>query len=215
MNATPGIGQGAGSSSGGSVPHRTAMSTIPALLAQQQNAEHDLQVAFQFYSTGQPFYNAKDPEYKAAYRGPGNRLYNPPTYEKLRTTLLDAAASKIEERLQPLMKKWNLYGCSIISDAWTNVKKHTLMNFLAQSGGYGAMYLKAVDTEGNVKDAEYIAEEIDKCIMKVGINNVVQIITDSASNCKKAGRIIEEKYPQLFWSPCVAHCLSLLLKDIS
>lgn len=71
------------------------------------------------------------------------------------------------------MKKWNLYGCSIISDVWINVKKYIFMNFLVQSGGYGVMYFKVVDTEGNVKDAEYIAEEIDKCIMKVGINNVV------------------------------------------
>jgi hypothetical protein len=41
-----------------------------------------------------------------------------------------------------------------------------------------------------------------------------QVCTDNASACKKAGEIIEERYPHITWSPCGAHVMDLLLEDI-
>eukprot|EP00253_Pinus_taeda_P008141 PITA_08141 len=50
--------------------------------------------------------------------------------------------------------------------------------------------------------------------MEVGAENVVQVITDSASNYVAAGKMLEEKHPTIWWSPCAAHCLDLMLEDI-
>ena len=44
--------------------------------------------------------------------------------------------------------------------------------------------------------------------------NVVQIITDNASNYVLAGKLLEEKHPTIFWTPCAAHCIDLMLEDI-
>ena len=52
-------------------------------------------------------------------------------------------------------------------------------------------------------------------IKEVGEDNVVQIITDNAANCKLAGHLVERTYPQIFWTPCATHCLNLLLKDLA
>ena len=41
------------------------------------------------------------------------------------------------------------------------------------------------------------------------------MVTDSAANCVGAGKLIVEKYPQIYWSPCAAHCLDLLLHDLA
>lgn len=41
-----------------------------------------------------------------------------------------------------------------------------------------------------------------------------QVVTDSAANCKVAGRLVEEKYPHITWSPCVAHMCDLWLEDL-
>ena len=44
--------------------------------------------------------------------------------------------------------------------------------------------------------------------------NVIQIITDNASNYVLAGKMLEEKHKTIFWAPCAAHCIDLMLEDI-
>jgi len=48
----------------------------------------------------------------------------------------------------------------------------------------------------------------------VGVANVVQVITDNAANYVAAGRLLCAKYPTIFWTPCAAHCIDLMLEDI-
>ena len=43
---------------------------------------------------------------------------------------------------------------------------------------------------------------------------MLQVITDSASNCKEAGAILSQKYKWLSWVPCAAHCLDLFLEKV-
>ncbi|KAK8946941.1 Mitochondrial import inner membrane translocase subunit TIM22-1 [Platanthera zijinensis] len=40
------------------------------------------------------------------------------------------------------------------------------------------------------------------------------VVTDNASNYKAAGKILMERRPTLFWTPCAAHCIDLMLEDI-
>ncbi|KAI3515159.1 hypothetical protein L1887_13912 [Cichorium endivia] len=51
-------------------------------------------------------------------------------------------------------------------------------------------------------------------VHKVGEENVVQVITDNASAYVKPGKLLEAKRPHLFWTPCAAHCIDLMLEDI-
>ncbi|XP_027173916.1 uncharacterized protein LOC113773468 [Coffea eugenioides] len=48
----------------------------------------------------------------------------------------------------------------------------------------------------------------------VGSKNVVHLITDNASNYKAVETLLNERYPIICWSPCAAHCINLILKDI-
>uniref|UniRef100_A0A8R7V3T3 DUF659 domain-containing protein n=1 Tax=Triticum urartu TaxID=4572 RepID=A0A8R7V3T3_TRIUA len=43
---------------------------------------------------------------------------------------------------------------------------------------------------------------------------VVQVVSDNGSNYKAVGRLLMEKYPTMYWTPCVAHCLDLMLEDV-
>ena len=43
---------------------------------------------------------------------------------------------------------------------------------------------------------------------------MVQLVTNNRANFKAAGRILIERIPHLFCTPCAAHCLNLLLQDI-
>ncbi|XP_073109295.1 uncharacterized protein [Elaeis guineensis] len=55
---------------------------------------------------------------------------------------------------------------------------------------------------------------LDRMVQKVGVENVVQVITNNASSYGLAGQLLEAKYPTLYWTPCAAHCVDLMLEDI-
>jgi hypothetical protein len=78
----------------------------------------------------------------------------------------------------------------------------------------GKIFLKAVDTGGESKDAAYIARQLIDCIWEVGADNIIQVVTDSAAVCKAAGRLVEQKFSWITWTPCTPHCLDLLLEDV-
>ena len=71
-----------------------------------------------------------------------------------------------------------------------------LINIIATSPKR-AMFLKAEDCSGEVKDAQFIDDVIIKSIEQVDPNRVVQVITDNAPVCKVAGLIIEGRYSHL------------------
>jgi hypothetical protein len=47
-----------------------------------------------------------------------------------------------------------------------------------------------------------------------GKANVVQVITDNASNYVLVDKMLESKYRTVFWTPWVAHCIDPMLEDI-
>ncbi|XP_010669931.1 uncharacterized protein LOC104887046 [Beta vulgaris subsp. vulgaris] len=79
----------------------------------------------------------------------------------------------------------------------------------------GPMFINVVDaSEVLTKDVEYTASIFFKAIEDIGDEKVVQVITDNGANFKAAGALIEDKYPHIFWTLCIVHCLNLALKAI-
>jgi len=176
----------------------------------------DKMVARMFYASGLSFNFAKSPyfrkysEFLAKTSLPG---YIPPTYNRLRTTLLAPEKAHIDRKLQPIKDAWKRKELSICSDGWSDIKRRPLINIMAASSG-GPIFLKSINSSGVVKGGEYIANLFIKSIEEVGASNVVQVITDNASNMKLAGSTVEQTYPHIFWTPCVVHCLNLALKSM-
>eukprot|EP01018_Ginkgo_biloba_P020653 Gb_39231 [translate_table: standard] len=67
----------------------------------------------------------------------------------------------------------------------------------------GSMFLNAVDCNWELKDATFIANILIDAIESVGPSNVVQVITNNARVCKAAGLLVEARYENIFWTPCV------------
>ncbi|XP_019166878.1 PREDICTED: uncharacterized protein LOC109162646 [Ipomoea nil] len=59
-----------------------------------------------------------------------------------------------------------------------------------------------------------LAGLLEQKVEEVGKENVVQIVTDNGANYKAGGKLLEERIRTLFWTPCAAHCLDLMLEDI-
>lgn len=55
---------------------------------------------------------------------------------------------------------------------------------------------------------------MDEAIEEVGPENVVQVVTDNASNNMGAKKMLLEKRSNMFWSSCATHAINLMLQGI-
>jgi phosphotransferase system IIA component len=91
-----------------------------------------------------------------------------------------------------------------MSDAWTDRKQRSIINFLVNSSK-GSMFFKSVDASDYVKMGDKIFELLDNVVEEIGEDKVVQVITDNGSNYVYASKRLEEKRHHLYWTPCVAY----------
>ena len=52
-------------------------------------------------------------------------------------------------------------------------------------------------------------------VEEIGPENVVHVVPDNGSNYKKACKELREVYEHIAWTPCLAHTVNLMLKDIA
>ncbi|XP_030515905.2 uncharacterized protein LOC115729461 isoform X1 [Rhodamnia argentea] len=181
-----------------------------------QRKRLDCEIVRMFYSESLSFNLARNPYFQSAFTYAANHNiagYVPPKYNLLRTTLLQKEKENIDRLCALIRNMWREKGVSIVSDGWSDSQRMPLINFMAVSDGE-AMFIKSVDCSGETKDMHFIFNLLKEVINKIGHVNVVQVITDNASNCKAAGQLIEQEFPSIVWTPCVVHTLNLALKNI-
>ena len=110
-------------------------------------------------------------------------------------------------------RAWKHYGCTLMSDGWSDRRGRHLINFLVNSPE-GTYFLESIDASSEVHDAYMLAGLLEKKVEEIGKDKVVQVVTDNGANFKAAGKILMDRIPTIFWSPCAAHCLDLMLEDI-
>lgn len=193
---------------------RRSVTSVKDMFKVSARDEADAKIARFFYSCGIPFNVARSPFWKDAVKAINEapRGYEAPSSEKIKTTLLDKERTAVDNQLSISKRDWSQHGVSIVSSGWSNVRP--LINVFAVCSGKPA-FLSALDTCGEEKSTIYVADVLLKQVETVGKYNVVQILTDNTSWCQAAGKIITEKLPHVFWSPCVPHTLSLLMEDIT
>ncbi|XP_034707021.1 uncharacterized protein LOC117930476 [Vitis riparia] len=126
---------------------------------------------------------------------------------------LDMEYKDMEAYVNIQREKWKTYGGTIMSDGWTGPMKSSIINFMVYPKG-STIFLKSVDASNNIKDNKYIYGLLKDVIKEVGKQNVVKIVTDNGSEFVKAGKLLMKKY-NLYWTPCVAHCIDLMFEDTS
>ena len=167
------------------------------------------------FANGIPFHVSRSPYYKemvAAIADVGTS-YVPPGEHKLRTTILENEVSKINVQKEDMRQTWARCGCSIVMDGWTDIAKRPLINIIVTSTA-GPFFLRAIDCSGKRKDASFQYELLRDAIEDVGVDNVVQVVTDAAAVCRSAGLLIQSRYQHIYWTPCCVHALNNALKDI-
>ncbi|XP_057755510.1 uncharacterized protein LOC130974668 [Arachis stenosperma] len=143
--------------------------------------------------------------------GPG---YIGPSYDSLRVNLLADLKRECQMVVDSYRSAWKETGCTLMADGWIDQRQRTLIIFLVYCSK-GLCFVKSVDASSMVKNASSLCDLFSEVIEWIGPDNVVHVVIDNAANYVAAGRLINKKFENIHWSPCAAHCLNLILKDIS
>ncbi|XP_058785191.1 uncharacterized protein LOC131660077 [Vicia villosa] len=198
---------------------RTTPGAQPTLKSVMQSKEVvekcDLAIAKWFIDASIPFNAANSPYFQPAVdalccMGAG---YKDPTMHALRGNLLNKWVDDVKIQIEQYRSTWKDTGCTLMADGWTDRCRRTLINFLVYCPK-GTIFIKSVDASGASKTAETLFKLFKEVVLYVGQENVVQVVTDNAANYVAAGKLLEREFPKLFWSPCAAHCINLMLQDM-
>lgn len=149
-------------------------------------------IAKWFYDAAIPFNAANYDSFKEALElvGRYGSGFKPPSMYELRVPFLIKEVEEVENQLVEHKTEWAAKGCSIMSDGWRDsVVQKDIINFLVNSPK-GSVFIKSVDVSEAVKDANLLFCMLDRMVDEVGEANVVQVVTDNASNYVKAGKFI-------------------------
>ncbi|KAL4590571.1 hypothetical protein LXL04_003505 [Taraxacum kok-saghyz] len=137
----------------------------------------------------------------------------PPTYHEARGPMLQLEKEHTKGLMIENEMEKKTYGCSLMADGWRDRRGRSLINFLVNTPR-GSMFIESVDASAYSHTGDALFKLFDMFIQKTGPQDVVQIVTDSAANNVLAGQLVEKKYPHIYWTPCAAHCIDLMLEDI-
>ncbi|XP_021979322.2 uncharacterized protein LOC110875431 [Helianthus annuus] len=148
---------------------------------------------------------------KVASMGHG---YTGPSYHQVRVNLLKDAKQSVKLIVDSYREQWAERGCIIMSDGWRDVRQRALINILVYFPT-GISFIKSVDASDIESNVEGLCNLFSEIVEIVGSKNIVHLVIDNAANYKVAGRLLCDRYPMISWSPCAAHCINLILKDVS
>jgi hypothetical protein len=190
-------------------------STLKVAFGKQDKSKVDVLWGCAFYGNGLSFRLINDPHFKAAVEATADfgKKYKLPSLVFLRTTLLDNEKVLVAAELKSFMASARSSKAIITNDGWSETQNRPLLNHLMVTPK-GEKFLESVDTSGDTKDANFIAQVVGKAIEDVGAEIVVQVCMDSATVYKVAGRKLEARFPHITFTPCTPHCLDLLLEDM-
>jgi hypothetical protein len=188
----------------------------PSIRSMVRKKEADKIIAKCFLWSDIPFNIAKNnPFYHSMFEAtaivdPG---YKGPSFNDLRGPLLQGEKTNCIKILGKLRDSWEITGCTVMSKGWRDGKGKSILNFLVNCPR-GAMFIKSIDASAYVKDAHLLCELLDNFIRKIGPQYVSQVITSNVVNYVVVGKLLMERYRTLYWTPCAAHCIDLMLEDM-
>lgn len=84
-------------------------------------------------------------------------------------------------------------------NGWTDKNSRIIINFLVNSPT-GTTFFAPIHTSDVIKDRQKMIELLDDVVEEIGVENMVQFVTNGASTLVSDGEKLEEKYPSFLVS---------------
>jgi hypothetical protein len=155
---------GAGSSATG---HSVMYGPLASAFANTEAYKADKAIARCFFANGLPLRLADDKFFKEMVKAIQNTKasYVPPHRHKLtqKDGLLAKETAALKRKQDQLLQQdKDKYGLTIVSDGFTDAARRPLINVVLLSPR-GEYFVEAIDTSGQKKTMEYIAEKVRRC----------------------------------------------------
>jgi hypothetical protein len=164
--------------------------TLPRKSKEEKEAT-DMYVADFIYDCGLPLnvINSRSFEVMLEAVGQYGPGYVKPSYHEVRVPLLEKAKKSVDELKKTHELAWAEFGCTLMSDGWTDRRGRHLIIFLVNSpvDTFFLVFLESVNASSETADAQMLAALLEKRIDAIGRDKVVQIVTDNGANFKAAG----------------------------
>ncbi|KAF7131675.1 hypothetical protein RHSIM_Rhsim09G0005600 [Rhododendron simsii] len=198
-----------------SIPNALAVNDNTLVGSKRTNNHANMAISRFFYDVGIPLDAVKSMYFQAmvdAIASQGEAGVLAPTYHDLRSSMLKNALQEVRNDIDQCMGTWGKSGCSVLVDEWVLEKGRTLVNFLVFCPE-GMTFLRSVDISDILDSPDSLYELLKGVVEEVGIRNVLQVVTNIEERYVIAAKRLTDDFPTVFWTPCAAHCIDLILED--
>lgn len=139
-----------------------------------------------------------------------------PTRQALGSTILDSQLAEANGKfLEIFAHDSSDYGFTFASDGFKDTRRRDIVNMTVTTSRSSA-FIDALDASDETKTSVFIKDLAVTSLRGLpgGIENCIVFTTDSASNCKGAGKLVVAAHPHITWIPCTAHQVDLFLESL-
>ncbi|KAF2287856.1 hypothetical protein GH714_002989 [Hevea brasiliensis] len=135
-----------------------------------------------------------------------------PSNHDLRGWILKNLVEEIKNEIDQYGTIWAKTGCSILVEEWNSESGRTMLNFLVDCS-QATVFLKSVDVSHIIYSTDGLYPLLKQVVEEVGASHVLQVITNGDEHYNVAGKRLMDTFPSLYWAPCAARCIDLILGD--
>ncbi|KAJ7964543.1 HAT transposon superfamily [Quillaja saponaria] len=136
----------------------------------------------------------------------------PPSYHDLRGWVLKDSFEEVRNDIDKCKETWFRTGCSVLVDQWSTETGRTFLSFFAYCPER-TVFLKSLDASEIINSWEDLYELLKQVVEEVGVEHVLQVISPGEEQYFVAGRRLADTIPTLYWTPCAARTVDLVLED--
>ncbi|EXX68066.1 hypothetical protein RirG_108450 [Rhizophagus irregularis DAOM 197198w] len=141
-----------------------------------------------------------------------NPAYIPPSRTTLSGRLLNEEISRVNKKVTSELEIAD--SLTLTLDGWTSKRNESLYNYVITTSDRKEYLVALRNYSMESHTGEFLASEISDIVEKIGLDKFTADVTDNASNCRVARRIIEEKYGHIWDIRYAAHAINLIAADL-
>jgi hypothetical protein len=153
-----------------SIPLKKVQQNISDAIDKERSYKVGQYLGRWIYKKNIPFNAVNDDDFKQFCEALGRfgPKWKPPSQYMLREKMLLQEVERTRDMMKPHEVERVATGCSIMTDAWTDKKRRSIMNLCVHCK-LGTAFLESKEASADAHTSEYIFNYVRECIEKIGM----------------------------------------------